>query len=160
MEDNREEFWDRLEDVRTGMLEAGARLLPMTHNLEPEDGYIWFLTAKGTDPAKAGEAGAESRYIVANDSEGIYADIRGKLSISTDRAKLDEVWNVMASAWFDEGKDDPDLVLLRFAPATAEVWLGPESGFEAILSFAKAKLTGEEAKMGKQFSLTFTKTAS
>ena len=153
--DNREEFWDRLEDCRTGMLEVEGKFVPMTHNLEPEDGNIWFLTAKGTGMAAAAAAGAATRYIVCSDSESVYAAIEGSLSESNDRQKLDEVWSVMASAWYEEGKEDPDLVLVRMKPAAAEVWLGPESGVKFLFSMAKAKITGEEPDFGSHFKLEF-----
>src|SRR5690606_384945 len=117
----------RLDDIRTGMIEVEGRFVPMTLSLEPEDGNLWFLTAKGTDLVAAAEKGAESRFVVSDDGEGIYADIKGKLGVSEDREKLDEIWNAMSSAWFEEGKDDPDIALVYLAPATAEVWLAPES---------------------------------
>ena len=153
--EQRKEFWDRVEDCRSGMLEVGGRIVPMTHNLEPEDGNIWFLTAKGTDMAEAAAKGESSRYIVCNDAEAIYAVVEGALSVSEDRAKLDQVWSVMASAWYEEGKEDPDLVLVCLKPKAAEVWLGPESGLKFVWSVAKSKVTGEEPDYGDHFELSF-----
>lgn len=159
MQKDFEEFWDRLDDIRTGMLEVDGRFVPMTLSTEPEDGRIWFLTARGTDPADAANANAATRFVVANDREGIYADIKGKLSVSTDRRILDEVWSPIAKTWFEEGKEDPDLVLICLTPQSAEVWLGPESGFEALLTLAKVRLGGDREEMGSQFTLTFDTTA-
>lgn len=153
--DMRDEFWDRLEDSRAGMLDIGGRAMPMSHNLEPEDGNIWFLTAKGTDIAAAAQAGDKCRYIVADNAVSIYAQIEGTLSVSTDQHKLDEVWSAMASAWFEEGKQDPDLVLCQLKPSKAEVWLGPESGLKFLWGVAKAKITGEEPDYGDHFELSF-----
>ena len=155
MSEDREEFWDRLDDIRTGMIEVEGRFVPMTLSLEPEDGKLWFLTAKGTALVAAASVGAESRFVVSDDREGIYADIKGKLGVSTSREKLDEIWTAMSSAWFEEGKSDPDIALVYLAPATAEVWLAPESSLKFFLSVAKAKITGVEPDMGRHFSLTF-----
>ena len=155
MHEDREEFWDRLEDIRTGMLGVNGRYVPMSHNLEPEDGNIWFLTAQGTDMAKAAAEGADTRYIVCGDAKSIYADIEGHLEVSTSKEKLDEVWNAMASTWFEEGKEDKDIVLIRLVPRQAEVWLGPESGLQFLWTMAKAKVTGEEPDFGKNFRLIF-----
>ena len=153
--EQREEFWDRLEDCRSGMLDIGGRVVPMTHNLEPEDGNIWFLTAKGTDMADAAAKGEECRYIVGNDAKSLYAVIDGAISVSDDAKKLEEVWSFMASAWFEEGKTDPDLVLVRMRPSRAEVWLGPESGFKFLWSVAKAKVSGGEPDYGDHFEMSF-----
>ncbi|RRH68839.1 pyridoxamine 5'-phosphate oxidase family protein [Falsigemmobacter faecalis] len=153
--EHRKEFWDRLEDCRSGMLEVSGRFVPMTHNLEPEDGRIWFLTAKGTDMAAAAAANAESRYIVSNDSTALYVTVQGVLHRSDDREKLDEVWSAMAKLWFDEGRQDPDLELIYLQPGTAEVWLGPESGLKFFWSVVKSKLTEGEPDMGAHFQLKF-----
>lgn len=153
--EHREEFWDRLEDCRSGMLEVGGRFVPMTHNLEPEDGRIWFLTAKGTDMAAAAAANEESRYVVSNDSQALYVAVKGVLHRSDDPQKLEEVWNEMAKLWFEEGKQDPDLELIYLQPKTAEVWLGPESGLKFFWSVVKSKVTDEEPDFGSHFELTF-----
>lgn len=155
MNEDREEFWDRLDDIRTGMIEVEGRFLPMTLSLEPEDGKLWFLTAKGTALVEAATGGADSRFVVSDDREGIYADVQGKLGVSEDPQKLDEIWNAMSSAWFEEGKADPDIALVYLEPKTAEVWLGPESSFTFLFSVAKAKITGEKPDMGRHFSLRF-----
>ena len=39
---------------------------------------------------------------------------------------IDRLWNPFIAAWFD-GKNDPKLVLLRFDPENAEVWLNESS---------------------------------
>lgn len=154
-EDRRGEFWDRLDDVRAGMLEVADGFVPMSHNIEPEDGNLWFITARGTAMAEAAAQGAATRYIVSDNGEGLYAEIKGRLEVSDDRAKLEEVWTSVASAWFEEGKDDPDLVLVRMTPASAEVWLGPESGLSFMFQLVKAKVTGDKPDYGDQFSLRF-----
>lgn len=151
--DQREEFWDRLEDCRSGMLDINGRAMPMTHNLEPEDGNIWFLTAKGTDMANAAATNEACRYILCNDGEGFYTQIEGRLASVQDQRKLDEVWSAMASLWFEEGKQDPDLVLVRMTPSEAEVWLAPKTGLQFLWNAAKAKMTGEILDQGEHFKL-------
>ncbi|WP_287252704.1 pyridoxamine 5'-phosphate oxidase family protein [Mesorhizobium sp.] len=42
--------------------------------------------------------------------------------IDDDRAVIDRLWNRFVAAWFEEGKEDPKLCLLRFDPADAEIW--------------------------------------
>ena len=154
-ESHREEFWDRLEDVRAGMLEIDGAFLPMSHNLEPEDGNIWFITAKGTSMARAAGEGSTTRYVVSDSGQGIHAEIKGQLEISHEKQKLDEVWNTVASAWFEDGKSDIDIVLIRLIPTSAEVWLSPESGLAFLFGLAKAKISSKKLDYGEQFSLTF-----
>ncbi len=149
-------FWDRLAKVNAGMLAAGesARFLPMSHNADREARTLWFITAQGTEMVEATAAGpVAAAYLVADGGKGLYAQINGTLEQSTDRAKLDELWNVVASSWFDGGKEDPDLRLLAFSVTGAEVWATTTSGVAFMYQIAKAQLTGAEPDMGEHFTL-------
>ncbi|MDO5657405.1 MAG: pyridoxamine 5'-phosphate oxidase family protein [Paracoccus sp. (in: a-proteobacteria)] len=154
-DDHRKQFWDRLESIRTGMLEIDGRFLPMSHNLAPEDGNIWFITAQGTAMADAAAAGETARYVISGDGNGLYASINGGLEISNDPERLEQVWNFIASSWFEDGKRDDDLVLIRYRPANAEVWLTGKSGLGFLYQVAKAHVTGDKPDMGVHTLLTF-----
>ena len=58
-----------------------------------------------------------------------------------DRAVLDRLWNPIIDSWFKEGKDDPDLAMLRFDTTTADVW---EADTGATLKAAFIKLLGRD----------------
>ncbi|KIN73015.1 pyridoxamine 5'-phosphate oxidase family protein [Sulfitobacter guttiformis] len=151
--DLKEEFWDRLEDTRAGMLSAdGAPSVPMSHYSDDDGGMIWFITAKGTELAKSAATPVKSQYIVCSKDESLYARIDGTLEAVTDPATLDEIWNGIASSWFEGGKDDPDVQLLRFAPSEAEVW-ATGGGLNFMYEIAKSKVTGEKPDLGMHGTL-------
>jgi general stress protein 26 len=95
---------------------------PMTACVENDAGPIWFFTGKPN--AVVDKLGPRHRAIAAFSAKDhhLFASIQGNLSVSNDRAVIDRLWNPFIAAWF-EGKDDPKLVLLRFDPEHAEVWL-------------------------------------
>ena len=151
-----DEFWDRVASVNAGMLDAtnGLRSVPMSHYADRGTNCLWFIAAKGTDVVDAVAASAQSAtYIVADAAKGIYADLRGMLSLSHDRAKLDDIWSTVADAWFEGGKDDPDVRLLCFAIGTGEVWVTPTSGITFMFGIVRAQLTGTPPDMGTHFTL-------
>lgn len=153
----KKEFWDRLEDTRTGMMAAeGARAVPMSHYVDDDDNapVIWFITAKGTDLAKSATNGAAAEYIVSSSDEALYARIDGRISLSNDAAKLDELWNGVAAAWFEGGKQDPDIQLIRFDLTEAEVWATGGS-LKFLYEVAKAHLTDSKPDMGDHGTLKF-----
>ncbi len=153
----KETFWDRLEDVRTGMLSAdSARAVPMSHYVDKKTGAIWFITADGTDLAKtASQSGsAKGEYIVSSDAEGIYSRIDGTLTAVTAPAKLAELWNAVAAAWFEDGKQDPDIQLVRFDPVTAEIWV-TGGALSFLYEVAKARMTDEKPDAGDHGTVTF-----
>ena len=60
-----------------------------------------------------------------------------------DAEKKRQLWNAVVEAWFPDGPDDPDVVLLRVEAASAEYWDSPGGRLASAISFAKAKLTGQ-----------------
>jgi general stress protein 26 len=120
-----QDLWEAIESDRTIMLgldgieDGHAR--PMTGLIENHHGPIWFFTAK--DNALAQKVTDGSRAIASFVSKGhdLFATIHGGLSVSTDRAAIDRLWNPFIAAWY-EGKDDPKLVLLRLDAERAEIW--------------------------------------
>lgn len=155
--DARARFWQRLDDINVGMLglTGDLRLVPMSHYTDREAGALWFITAKGTDLAHHLAAGAQpALHLVADGGEGLFARIAGRLALWDDEAKLDELWNAVASSWFEEGRSDPDIQLLRFDLAEAEVWItGGSLGF--LFQIARSKVTGQKPDMGEHVTLDF-----
>ena len=49
--------------------------------------------------------------------------IHGRLVVDNDPAIIDRLWNPMIAAWYEGGKPDPNLALLRFDAEKAEIWL-------------------------------------
>ncbi len=149
-------FWDRVEKVNAGMLDTGgeARFVPMSHTADRAANTLWFITAQGTALVEAVQSGqTDAAYIVADSAGGLFARLSGTLTLSTDRAKLEELWNPVAATWFDGGIDDPDIRMLAFHIGTGEVWVTPQSGLRFMFNIAKAKVTGDEPDMGDHFTL-------
>jgi len=120
-------FWKTLKSDRTLMLGLDGvedgHSRPMTAMVEGEAGPIWFFVGK---PNAVVDHLSESRRAIAafsaKDHE-LFASVHGNLVVDTDRAVIDRLWNPFIAAWFEGGKDDPNLVLLRFDAEHAQVWL-------------------------------------
>lgn len=130
-------FWKALKSDRTALLGlAGGRgglAQPMTAQIEgDEGGPIWFFSASDVDLVQASADGAEAFLHFAAKDHDLFASVDGRLSVSTDRATIDRLWNPFVAAWFEGGKDDPKLRLLRFDPGQAQVWLNENSLFAGV----------------------------
>lgn len=141
-----EKFWKALASDRTVMLGIDGvedgHSRPMTAMAENEKGPIWFFTSKDNGIVK--NLARNRRAVAAFTAKGhdLFASIHGNLAVDTDRAVIDRLWNPFISAWF-EGKDDPKLVLLRFDPEHAEVWLNESSMLAGV-----KMLFGNDPKQG------------
>jgi general stress protein 26 len=124
-------FWKALKSDMTLMLgldgveDGHAR--PMTAQMDGERGPIWFFTAK--DNAIVQKLEKRNRAIATFASKGhdLFATIHGRVSLDNDRDTIDRLWNRFVAAWFEGGKDDPKLALLRLDPEQAEIWADASS---------------------------------
>ncbi len=130
-EELKAKFWKALGSDRTMMLgldgveDGHAR--PMTAQFEDDRSPLWFFTA--TDNQIVRSLGQGNRAIATFSSKGhdLFATVHGSLAVDNDRATIDRLWNRYVAAWYEGGKDDPKLALLRLDAERAEIWLDASS---------------------------------
>lgn len=157
MQDKREESIGKLneliKDVQFAMLTTNdggvLRSRPMQTQDFDFDGDLWFFTSSNTHKAEEIERDSRVNVAYAAPNDNTYVSVSGTASIIKDQEKIDEYWNEALKAWFPEGKDAPDLVLLKVAVEQAEYWDAPSSTVAQALGFLKALATGEKADVGE-----------
>jgi general stress protein 26 len=126
-----EKRWKALKSDRTimlgheGLAEGSPR--PMTAQLDGDRGPIYVFTSKDTELATELSTARPALATFAAKGHDLFATLHGRLSISKDRAVIDRLWNRFVAAWFEGGKDDPKLTLLRFDADRAEIWADASS---------------------------------
>ncbi len=124
-------FWKALRSDRTLMLGiAGADLSqPMTAQVDGDKGAgkVWIFTAKDTDLVKSLRGGRMAVAQFVSKGHDLFAALEGKLTREDSRSTIDRLWNPFVAAWFEGGKDDPNLQLLNFEPRRAQIWLNDHS---------------------------------
>ena len=121
----REALIEGLQRVRAGMLGvvgAAQHMQPMTHYADWDHNRLWFLTSSQTDLVRMLSPGAPAQFCIMDEKNGFDACLSGHLTEDLDRARLDQVWSSVAAAWFEGGKDDPNLTMLRLDLVDAAVW--------------------------------------
>lgn len=120
-------LWKALASDRTVMLGLNGvedgHTRPMTAQTEGERSPLWFFTAKDTGLVQSLSRGDRAIATFSSKGHDVFATIHGRLSVDTDRATLDRLWNRFVAAWYEGGKDDPKLALLRLDAERAEIWL-------------------------------------
>ena len=133
-----EQLWKTIESDRTvmlGMVGADAgHTRPMTAQIENGHGPIWFFTTTDTALVENLRPGAKAYISVVSKGHDIWASIHGTLALANDPAVIDRLWSGSVAAWYEGGKADPRLALLRFDASEAEIW---EDG-SSILAGVKA----------------------
>lgn len=122
---------------------------PMSTQEMESDGTLWFFTSENTTKVSDIEADDRVNIAYAKPDDNIFISVFGTAEVSKDRAKIDELWSPILKAWFPEGKDDPNLCLLKISIHEAEYWDSSSSTLVQIAGFVKALLTGKEVDMGE-----------
>lgn len=137
-----------IKGVKVAMLvtetsDGSLRSRPMVTQGTEFDGELWFFTDVGS--AKVFEIESERHVNIsyADPSHDKYVSVSGLASLLNDRAKIRELWNPLAKAWFPGGPDDPQLTLIRVRPTAAEYWDRTSGTLVSIAGFFKAAATGK-----------------
>lgn len=116
---------------------------------------IWFIGDKTSDVVKDIQDDKRIGLTYATQDQKNYVSISGDAELSTDKEKLDELWSAMDSAFFEQGKEDPDVQLIKVVPHGVECWI---SGSSTVNMFKMAVAAVQEGKtaedMGENFSFS------
>jgi len=126
-------FWNAVDDSPFMMLGLedveDAQTRPMTAQVDvPEDGDkdyggpIYFFASKSDGVGQAVRSASRAVATFAAKDHGLFAHVHGSLVPSHDRAVIERLWNPFVAAWYKDGKDDPDLQLLKFETGHATIW--------------------------------------
>ena len=85
-----------------------------------------------------------------------YVSVSGSAQLVRDRAKIAELWKPEFKISFTEGKDDPEIALLRVSLEKAEYWDSPSSTIGYALSFVSSLVTGKEPDFGENKRVEFS----
>jgi hypothetical protein len=109
------------------------------------------------------ESGTRVTSVVADDHAGHRADPSGvdelvqhelagreadhisfteRPEIVRDKGHIQDKWSEPLRTWFPEGKDDPQLALIRVHPERGEFWDSPSSTVIHLYGYVKAAVTG------------------
>ena len=157
--DPRGSVFDVLDDVRAGMLGLTGRaqgLQPMMHFHDAATGQIWFISSTHTELVESLKIGGEADYVAISADQDVHLSLLGTLSHVHDDAKLDELWNPVVSAWFEGGRSDPKIALLRFDPKVANIWAASTSALRFGFEILRANVDPEHRPdIGVKATVTF-----
>ncbi len=144
LDDATGQLFEHMDDVKAGMLGvdgSGQHMQPMAHYIDRDTRSLWFITASDTDLVRAVGPGADAHHCVIGKNHDFYACLKGRLTVSADTEKLDEIWNAVAAAWFEDGRDDAKVTLLKMDLMEASVWSNTSSSMLFAFEIARANLS-------------------
>jgi len=156
-ENPKEQLFSHLDDLHMVMLgspDPAQHMQPMAPEVDHETGTVWFYTRKSSDLVKALGGGTGDVHMCAVEKD-YQACLMGELSVSHDEAKIEQFWSAPVAAWFEGGKTDPDLTMLRFRPKDASIWASDRNPITFAYEIAKANVKDKTPDVGERNSVDF-----
>ena len=95
-------------------------------------GRFGFFASTQSNLVENLDKGRHAVVTFVDKGHDVFAMVHGTLSVDTDLATIDRSWNSFVAAWYEGGKTDPKLRLLRLDPHSAEIWLNESSIFAGL----------------------------
>ncbi|MEC5164613.1 general stress protein 26 [Flavobacterium sp. PL11] len=128
----------------------GATTRPMSAVKVCDQGNIWFFNQKDSEKNKEILNDPKVQLFFAHPGKGSYVVVNGDATITTDREKIEELWTPDVKIWFDEGKDDPNISLIKVTPSSAYFWDTDGNRMINILKMAASFVTGTNLVSGTE----------
>lgn len=118
---------------------------PMTTNKnELENAKIWFIGDKTTEMVKDIEKNPQVNLSYTSTDDKNFVSINGVAKLIDDKAKLDELWSPIYNAFYEHGKDDPNVQIICVECNGAEYW---QSGNSVVNMFKLASAALQDGKI-------------
>ncbi|MGY4396749.1 general stress protein 26 [Sphingomonas sp. UYAg733] len=115
-------LWDKMSDspfLMIGLTDSGEHSEPLTAQLDKDQvDTLYFFVGKDNRLINGGAAMAQ----FVSKGHDFFACLSGSVRHDNDFAMIEKLWSKPVEAWFQGGKDDPNLALIRFDIDSAELW--------------------------------------
>ena len=129
----KKEFWEALDESPFMMLGLQGvddeMTRPMTAQIDRREGAdkqdggkIYFFASRSEHLVQGLQRSSKAVATYAAKGHKLFASIHGTLVLDDDRAVIERLWNPVIASWYKDGKDDPDLALIRFDTTSADLW--------------------------------------
>ncbi|MDP4624622.1 MAG: pyridoxamine 5'-phosphate oxidase family protein [Akkermansiaceae bacterium] len=137
----------------TKLEQAPFHVIPMRVQEADYEGNLWFFSSKDSTHNAHVREDPRVQLIFANSPDMEFMTVFGNASISTDKDKIDRLWDEMVGSWFEGGKEDPNISLICVQPALAHYWDTEDGKIVTTAKMLTRAVTGSDIDPGVEGSL-------
>ena len=143
-----------IEDIEVAMLTTrtsdGSMVSRPLQTLKLDsNGELIFFTAAKSHKVEdlTNDSGANLAY--AHPGEHRYVSVRGRARMDRDDDTIHELWTPAQKIFFPEGRDDPNLMVLRIRVRDAAYWEAADNFIARAFDFARGMLDDSPSDLGE-----------
>lgn len=142
----------RIATLTTRSIEGDLQSRPMALVEHDFDGTLWFFTEEPSGKTAVLAEHPEVNVAIG-DGKG-HLSLSGRASVVRDAARIDELWNPWAESWFERGRDDPRVALLRIEVETAAYWDTDRPAVVKVVELVKGLVRLTSPDLGETGAVT------
>ena len=100
----------------TGGTGQSRGVRPMSVQQADDNGHLWFLSASDSHTNAELAHDPAVKLFFQRSAHAGFLELDGIATVSTDRAKIKELWDPVLKTWFTEGEDDPRITVIQVVP--------------------------------------------
>lgn len=116
---------------------------PMGVQKTDNKGHLWFLSAKDSYKNKQIEKDPQVKLYFQGSAHSDFLYLKGKARISTNKKKIEELWEPLHKTWFTEGKDDPRITVIEVIPEEGYYWDTVHGNAVAFIKMVAGAIVGK-----------------
>jgi len=149
--EHKELIWNLIKDIKVGMLVThesdksdSMRARPMYLVQDAYDGTLFFYTPKNDEKIYEIEQDRDVCMTFGSPEHSTYVSLTGKARLSEDKDLIDRYWNPTVEAWFEGGRNNPNIAMLKVKVSRGEHWDSTENKLIQVFEKAKANVVESE----------------
>ena len=101
---------------------ASSAARPMNVRQVDDRGNLWFLSPSDSHTNEQVRHDPDVDLYFQASKHSDFLHLHGHATLSTDRAKIKELWEPLLKTWFTEGIDDPRITVIKVTPGDGYYW--------------------------------------
>ncbi|MET3731314.1 pyridoxamine 5'-phosphate oxidase family protein [Moheibacter stercoris] len=154
-----EKLKDMVDKIDMGMMgtyQEGSEFIyavPMSRQEVDEQGNIWYLLSSESETYQNLEKNKNVSILFSDTSNFNFLSLNGQAEISQDQARIEKYWNKMIEVWFEKGKEDPRIRVLKVVPSEAHYWDNKTNKLVTMFKVLSSAVTGQKLDIGREGEL-------
>ncbi|MBC8984902.1 pyridoxamine 5'-phosphate oxidase family protein [Pedobacter sp. N36a] len=127
--------------------------VPMSRQEVDEEGNLWFLFSSASETYENLQKSNQISVLYSDISNYNFLSINGIAEVSKDKHRIEKYWNKMIEGWFEKGKEDPLIRILKVIPSEGHYWDNKSNKLVTFLKVAATAVSGKKLDIGREGDL-------
>ncbi|HRO45148.1 pyridoxamine 5'-phosphate oxidase family protein [Agriterribacter sp.] len=127
--------------------------IPMSRQEVDEEGNIWYLFSSESETYANLERNHKVSVLFSHVGDYTFLSVNGVAEISRDKQRVEKYWNKFVEAWFEKGKEDPRIRVLKVKVEDAHYWDNKTNKLVTFFKLAASAVSGQKLDIGREGEL-------